>query len=177
MSRRTKQLALCGMLSALAAALMLLGTVIPIATYCCPMLASLVLIVARQECGSLAWGVWAVAAVLSALLAPDKEAAALFAFIGYYPVLKPILDRINVRFLRRTVKFALFLTAMIGMYAALLFVFQLGSLVAEFQTAALWMTAVLWIGGCCTFALYDMVLGRLEMLYCRRLQKNIRRIF
>ena len=75
-------LALCGVLAALAVALMFLGGVIPFAAIACPVLASLVLIPVYAETGkkwSLLW--YAAVAILGLLLAPDKEAAILFAFL------------------------------------------------------------------------------------------------
>lgn len=59
MRKKSAQVALCGVLAGLAAALMALGGILPAATYCAPLLASLVLIPAREECGAKA----AVAAV------------------------------------------------------------------------------------------------------------------
>ena len=51
MHGKSGPIALCGVLAALATALMLLGGIFPGATYCAPLLASLVLIPAQEECG------------------------------------------------------------------------------------------------------------------------------
>ena len=83
MNRRseTRRLALCGVLAALALALMFLGGVLPFASIACPVLASLVLIPVYAETGKKWSAVWFLGvAVLAALLAPDKESAVLFAF-------------------------------------------------------------------------------------------------
>ena len=88
MRRRTHELALASVLSALAAVLLCLGGIVPLATYAAPLLASMVLVAAREECSpGLAWGCWLVSAALGLLLSPDKEAALLHAFLGYYPLL------------------------------------------------------------------------------------------
>ena len=85
----TRRLALCGMLAALAVALMFLGGTVAFATIACPVLASLVLIPVYAECGSRWGGLWFLAvAALSVLLAPEKESAILFIFFGYYPMLR-----------------------------------------------------------------------------------------
>lgn len=92
--KKTRRIALCGLLGALGAVCMLLGGMIPFATFCCPVLASLALLPAMDECGG-AWalGLYAVLSALSLLLAPDRESAALFVFLGYYPLLQRILCR------------------------------------------------------------------------------------
>ena len=77
------RMAVCGVTAALAAAIMLVGTWVPAATFCCPVLASLLLIPVEREYGvrlSLCW--YGAVAVLSLLLAADKEAALLFALLN-----------------------------------------------------------------------------------------------
>lgn len=99
-SKRTPAgvVALGGVLAALAVVIMSMGTLIPVATYVCPMLCAILLQVVLKTCGSrIAWAWYGAVAVLSLLLAPDKEAAAVFAFIGYYPILKPQLDRSKLK--------------------------------------------------------------------------------
>ena len=94
MKRSSRDLALCGVLCALAVAIMAMGTILPAATYCCPVLASMTLVPVLILCGErLSWAMFAASAILSLLLAPDKEAAAIFLALGYYPIVKPKLDR------------------------------------------------------------------------------------
>ena len=96
MKRSTKELALCGVMTALSVVLLCLGGVIPLAVYACPMLASCALLVLREMCrAQYAWCCWASVALLTLLLGPDKEAAALYLFLGYYPLLQPKLDAID----------------------------------------------------------------------------------
>ena len=78
MSASTKQLALCGVMTALGVVLLCLGGLVPPALYICPMLASTVLAVIRLECSPRhAWTCFAATAILGLLLGPDKEAASL----------------------------------------------------------------------------------------------------
>ena len=103
MNRRsdTKRLALCGVLAALALALMFLGGVLPFTSVACPVLASLVLIPVYAETGKKWSAVWFLGvAALAALLAPDKETAVLFAFFGYYPMLRKYLNRLRPKALQ-----------------------------------------------------------------------------
>ena len=92
--------ALGGVMAALAVVCMSLGTLIPLATYVCPMLCMLLLRVVRTMCGDrIGWAWYGAVAILSLLMAPDKEAAAVFAALGYYPILKPKMDQLRGRWI------------------------------------------------------------------------------
>lgn len=51
MRARSRRMALCGVLCALAEVFLLLGGLIPAALYACPILAMLSLLPVREECG------------------------------------------------------------------------------------------------------------------------------
>ena len=87
MKRTTsKEIALCGVLAALALTVMILGGMFPAASYCCPVLACILLVPVVETCGRrIAWAWYGAVALLSCLLCPDPEAAALFLFLGYLP--------------------------------------------------------------------------------------------
>ena len=83
MAARSKAapVALGGVMAALATVIMALGTMIPAATYVCPMLCMLILAVVYRTCGSsIAWAWYGAVAILSLLMAPDKEAATMCVF-------------------------------------------------------------------------------------------------
>lgn len=152
-----KMTALGGVLAALAVVIMSLGTLIPAATFVCPMLCMMILQLVLKACGSrIAWAWYAVVAVLSMLLAPDKEAAAVFAFLGYYPILKPKLDKLRFGWL---LKLALFNGAVLLMYWLLMNVFGMAQIAAEYQELGTVMTLVLLVLGNVTFCLLDRLLG------------------
>ena len=95
-SKRTPaaNMALGGVLAALAVVIMSMGTLIPVATYVCPMICCLILQLVRKICGNrIGWAWYGAVSILSLLMAPDKEAAAVFLALGYYPILKPKFDR------------------------------------------------------------------------------------
>ena len=86
-------MALGGVMAALAVVILSLGGLIPLATYICPMLCILLVKTVLQICGPrIAWAWYGSVSILSMLLGPDKEAAAVFGFLGYYPIVKPKLD-------------------------------------------------------------------------------------
>ena len=83
MKRTSRDLALCGLMCALAVAIMAMGTLIPAATYCCPVLASMTLLPLLLLCGRrMSWACFAASAFLSLLLAPGKEAAVILLVRG-----------------------------------------------------------------------------------------------
>lgn len=152
-----KNMALGGILAALAVVIMCLGGLIPVATYVCPMLCCLLLKAVLQLCGSrIAWAWYGAVALLSLLMGPDKEAAAVFVFLGYYPILKPRLDKMKLKWLWKGL---LFNSAILAMYCLLLHLFGMEQLASEFEemgTVLLFLTLVL--GNVCFFLL-DRLLG------------------
>lgn len=158
-NRRTPAytMALGGILAALAVVIMALGTLIPVATYVCPMLCALLLNTVLHTCGRrIAWAWFGAVAILSVLLAPDKEAAILFAFLGYYPIVKPGLDGRRGRWLW---KLLLFNAAVLVAYWLMLQVLGLAALVEEFSQMGVVMLAVLLVLGNVTFLLLDRLLS------------------
>ena len=92
------KISLGGMLAALAVVIMNLVGLIPVATFVCPMLCMMVLTLVVRFCGRrIGWAWYGAVSILSVLLGPDKEAAAVFVFLGYYPIVKPRLDRRKLR--------------------------------------------------------------------------------
>ena len=92
--RQSRQMALGGMLTAVSVVIMCLGSVIPINTYVCPVLCILVTRPVLDRCGRrIGWCYYLATAILSLLLAPDREAALVYAFLGYYPMIRPFLRK------------------------------------------------------------------------------------
>lgn len=155
---QAKRMALGGVTAALAVVIMCLGTLIPVATYMVPMLLCLFLGFLKPMLGvkySVAW--YLTVAILGLLMAPDKEAAALFAFLGYYPILKPWLDKKALAILW---KILLFNVTILAMYWLLMHVFGMAALREEFQELGVIMTVATLILGNVTFFLMDGLLGR-----------------
>ena len=150
-------MALGGVLAAAAVVIMSLGGLIPVATYVSPMLCAMLLQVVLLSCGvRIAWAWYGAVAILAVLLSADKEAAAVFVFLGYYPIVKPRLDNRKPSWLWK----GLLCNGSIGvMYFLLLKLFGMAELGAEFQEFGLVMLVVLLIMGNVTFFLLDKLLG------------------
>ena len=153
-------MALGGVLAALAMVVMSLGGLIPVATFVCPMLCMILLRFVCQLCGNrIGWAWYGAVAVLSFLLGPDKEAAAVFLFLGFYPIVKPKLDTMKVSWL---LKLLLFNTAIGCMYYLLIHLLGMAQIAAEYAQMGTVLTVIMLLLGNLTFYLLDVVLTRLN---------------
>jgi hypothetical protein len=153
-------MALGGMMAALALVVMCLGGMIPLATYVCPMFcAVLLMVVLKLTNARIAWAWYGAVSILAMLLGPDKEAAAVFVFLGYYPILKPWLDKRKLAILWKLV---LFNAAIFAMYSVLIYVFGLADLASEFKELGMVLTIVTLVLGNITLFMMDILLTLLQ---------------
>ena len=158
MRTNVKSVAFGGILAALAVVIMCLGGLIPVATYVCPMLCCLVLQVVLKICGSrIAWAWYGAVTLLSLLMAPDKEAAAVFLALGYYPIVKPALDRRKGKWLWKGL---LFNSVILVTYWLLMHIFGFDQLTAEFSEMGTVMVVIMLVLGNITFFLLDRLLEK-----------------
>ena len=154
--------ALGGVMAALAVVIMCMGGIIPVATYVCPVLCAMLLAMVYQLTGRrIAWSWYAAVSLLSLLLGPDKEAAAVFVFLGYYPIIKPWIDQRKVPFLWKLVVFNLSIGVM---YALLIYLFRLEQVVQDFSGFGVVLTAVALLLGNVTLFLLDFLLKRIAIM-------------
>lgn len=157
-NRLAFSVALGGMMAAVAVVIMCLVGIIPVATYVCPMGCILILDFVRRQCGNrIAWAWWIAVAILSILLGPDKEAAFLFLFLGYYPILRPKIEGLKLKIL---VKLALFNGSILLMYRILITVLGMEQLLEEFGELGSFMMITTLVMGNVTFFLLDIILKR-----------------
>ncbi len=161
-----KKIAFGGVMAALAVVVMCLGTMIPVATFVCPMICAMILALVHGLTGTrVAWAWYGAVSILSLLLAPDKEAAAVFVFLGYYPIVKPWIDRGRLPVVW---KLALFNISIFAMYSLLIRLFGMDQILAEFQELGTVMTVVTLALGNVTLFMLDVLLGRLGQKMSRR---------
>lgn len=152
-----RAMALGGMMAAVAVVIMCLGGMIPLATFVCPMLCMVILRYVAQLCGQrIGWAWYGAVALLSMLLGPDKEGAALFVFLGFYPLVKPKLDKLPLRWLWKAI---LFNADVFLMYWVLIHLFGMAELLAEYQEMGRVLMVITLVLGNVTFFLLDKVLG------------------
>lgn len=151
-------MALGGVMAALAVVVMCMGGMIPVATFVCPMLCMMLLTVVLGRCGSrIGWAWYGAVALLSLLLGPDKEAAAVFAFLGYYPILKPKADQLPLPWLWKLLYFNVVILAM---YWLLLNLFGMAEVMEEFEEMGMVMTVITLLMGNATFLMLDSLLAK-----------------
>ena len=156
------RIALGGMLAAVAVVIMNLVGIIPVATFVCPMLSMMILTLVLRFCGKrIGWAWYGAVAILSVLMGTDKEAAAIFACLGYYPILKPGIDRMKGGAL---VKFLFFNCVILLMYWALINLFGLAQIAQEYLELGLAMTIFTLITGNVIFFMLDRILARLAVI-------------
>jgi hypothetical protein len=161
-SNSARHIAFGGMFAAVAMVIMNLGSLIPVATFVCPMLCMMILAFVRKMCGQrIAWAWYGAVAILSLIMAPDKEAAAVFVFLGFYPIVKLKLDKIRFGF---AVKLTLFNVLILLMYALLIHLFGMAQIAAEYREMGIAMTAIMLILGNVAFFLLDHVLSRFSRI-------------
>ena len=165
-SASAKSVALGGILGAVAIVIMCLGGLIPAATFVVPMLCTIVCCIVMNCCGSRVGWAWYVAvSILSVLMSPDKEAAAVFVFLGYYPMVKRILDKSKLRLLW---KLLLFNAAILLMYQLLIHLFGMAYLVAENEELGQFGLGIMLLLGNVSFIMLDVVLGRIPGMLKKR---------
>lgn len=151
-----RKIALGGLLAAAAATIMCLGGLIPVATYVCPMLCCLTQFVVLRFCGKrIGWTWFAVVSMLSLLLGPDKEAAMVFLAIGYYPLIKPLLDKSKLRVI---LKLLFFNASVLAAYAVMAWLFGMWDVIAENMEFGLVGLVIILALGNLTFLLLDKLL-------------------
>jgi len=159
-NKNTKAVALGGILAATAIVIMCMGGLIPVATYVCPMLCAVLQYLVLRFCGKrMAWAWFAAVSLLSLLLGPDKEAAAVFVVLGYYPIVRPSLEKAKLSWMW---KLLLFNGAVALLYLLLLRIMGLGDALGEFTEFGVAGLMIMLLLGNVTFFLLDRLLKILD---------------
>lgn len=171
-ARRT---AVCGMFAALAVVLLTAGSIFPLATFCAPALAGLCAVPVAVEFGIKAGlAVYIITGVLALFLCPDLEAVFIFLFLlGYYPLIKPWLDRIARPVLRVIAKLAVCNVSVLTCYGLLLFVFPLPALQQEMGGMGTVAAGGMLLLANITFLVYDAALANLFRIYLCRIRPRL----
>ena len=166
MRNQSKNMAMGGVFAALAVVIMNLGGLIPVATYTTPVLCMVLLKVVLLYCGRrIAWGWYGAVSLLSMLMSPDKEAAAVFLCLGYYPILKPWIERRRGKWIW---KLLVFNVPMVALYSILIRVLGVAEVTGESGELGRLLLPVLLLMGNVTFLALDRLLTILESRIRRR---------
>ena len=97
--------------------------------------------------------------ILGLIMSPDKESAAVFTFLGYYPIIKPKLETMKGKWLWKALVFN---TSMVLLYSILIRVMGVAAVTGESEELAGIMLTVLLLMGNVTFIALDRMLTILE---------------
>ncbi len=174
MKKRTRQIAVSGMMTALATAILMMGGVIPAATFVGPALAGLMLIPVFAEGGQkLALGAWLAISALGLMLSADKEAALLFAFLGWYPAMKWKLDMKLPGWKGVPVKLLIWNACAGAMAAMIFYVFRMDQVMAEYREMGQAMLIGFIVLANVTLLVYDRLLGIMAVVYVKKLRPKV----
>ena len=167
------KVSLGGIAAALGLVLMFLTFLVPVGTYAFPAFAGILLAVIVIEIGyGYAVAVFAATALLSFLLITDKEAALLYAiFLGYYPILKSMIERIKSRIAQYLIKLNVFNITMIAAY--FIAVNLLSMPTDSFSVMGISLPWLFLLIGNAVFVLYDLCVTRLVTIYQIKWHKKL----
>lgn len=131
--KKTRCTTISGVVSALSVVIMLLTNVMPSMMYVIPIVTGAIVFAVNEIIGKKwALGVFFVTSLISFILLTDKEAVLNYTlFFGYYPLLKPIYERLP-KVLSWGVKVLTFNVAIVLIGTIVTFVFKLPFLDEDF---------------------------------------------
>ena len=175
-SNRTKRVAVSGMTVALGVIILYMGSLIEVLDISMAAIASLLCIITVIEYGKLyALLVFGATAVLAMLLLPEKFTPSLYALlIGYYPILKEIIERIGKKSGKRAFSAIRWAIKIVFFNAALLVVALVAVYVLVLPESEEWMEITLLLLGNAAFILYDVALTRMISLYIFRVRRRFK---
>ena len=171
MRQQSRKVALCGVLCGLAVVVLLLGGLFSLAVYCAPLLAMAVLLPVLEEYGpGTAGAAYGAVAILALLLVPDRETALVYVFFGWYPLLRPRIAALPSLPVRLVCRLGVCGLSMFLLYGVTIRLLGLTAVTEELGGG--WLTAALAVMGCALFLLLDLALGRLTVLWRRKLRRR-----
>ena len=164
-----KKIVVAGVLAALSVIILYLGCAIEVLDLTMSAIVSLLVVVIVIEMGyKYAWLTYIATSILSIILLPQKSPAIFYAcFMGFYPIIKSYLERINSALVRWIIKLVVGNAAL-----ALMFILMSLFLPDEFEGG--WLMLVTYLLGIIAFLMYDVALSKLITLYFVRIRDRIK---
>ena len=153
--KKTRYTTVSGMVSALSVVIMLLTNIMPSMMYVIPIVTGGIVFAVNEIIGKKwALGVFFVTSFISFILLTDKETALNYTlFFGYYPLLKPVFEKLP-KALSWVVKLVSFNIAIVIIGLIVTFVFKLTFLDEDFGKFTIPLFAVMFN---LVFVLYDVM--------------------
>ncbi len=176
--RESSKAALCGIVSALSVVVMLSTYISPFLVYTAPAFAGILLLLIYNEVGikgSIA--TYVSICLLSLFVISDKESAVFFTMLfGYFPILSCYLNgRIKNGIVRLLIKISVFNFSCLISLVLCTFVIGISteSIFDEGLLYVILFVALLNV----LFFVYDVLIGRLQILYLLKFQRKFRKMF
>ena len=159
------------MAAALSVALMFAGSLFYVFAYAIPMLLGILVFMINKTFGR-GYAFYVAVSILSMLFVPDKETALMYAlFFGYYPIIKPYVEKIKVKVLSFLLKLLLFNLAVLAIEMLCVKVFGIPFFDdGIFSTSILVLFAVA-MNLC--FVMYEGLLKNYKIIYERKIEPRI----
>ncbi len=159
-------IAFSGIIVALSLISMFLAGIFPYAEYTFPAISGVLLVPIVIHFGyRYSFIAFFAIAILSLILTPNKESAILFCgFLGYYPILKSIFERIKNIIFSFAAKIIIFNIAITISYFVLINIFSMTELLSDFNFITYGVYVLLILANV-VFIIYDLALTRLISYY------------
>ncbi len=93
---------------------------------------------------------------------PDKQAAMIFVFLGYYPVVKDYLDHhMKSKVLQWVIKFIIFNLSILAAYGLMIYVFQMPDVMTDMGSLGRFTGLVTLLAGNIVFIVFELALTRI----------------
>lgn len=164
-----KRIVICGVLVALSIIILYIGSMFQTLDLTMSAIVSLLVVVIVIEMGySYAWLTYVATSILSLVLLPQKTPAIFYAcFMGFYPIIKSHVERINSAVLRWIIKLVVGNVALVAMFLLL-------SIFVPEEFVGGWMLVATYVLGLTAFIMYDIALTKLISLYFARIRDRIK---
>lgn len=165
------KVSLGGIVAALSIVLMFLTTLIPFGTYAFPAFAGMLLISVVIELGyGWAFIVYTVVSVLSFVFLTDKEAALYYiVFLGFYPIIKGLIERISLKPVQYVLKFSVFNLCMVLAFYVSIFLLSIPK--ESFNLFGVYLPWVFLLLGNIVFIVYDYCISKVVTVYLLKIHK------
>ncbi|MBQ8057732.1 MAG: hypothetical protein IJ275_05295 [Ruminococcus sp.] len=165
------KVSLGGIIGALSLCLMLLTSVIPFGTFAVPAFAGMMLICVVIELGyRWAFVVYAIVSTMSLLLLADKEAALYYVvFLGFYPIIKSLIEKLKTILVQLVLKYAVFNICIVLAFYLSIYVFSIPK--DSFNLFGVYLPWVFLILGNIVFLVYDFCVSRIVTVYLLKIHK------
>ena len=173
--KKTGKITLCAVMAALSAVFMLFG-LFPYLTYAVPAVSGLFIAVVLIETDyKFAVSDYIISSAIIVFY-PDNESKLLYiCFLGFYPIIKALAEKIRSFFLEWAVKLAVFNAGAYVYYLLLTKLF--GVSFNDVGSFMKWGLAIFWIAANGVFIIYDIAFSRLSGVYMMKIHPKIKKIF